>query len=218
MHGEVAALRKVLAQQAVDVLIAAALPRRVRIGEVDRQSGRLLDALVLKHLVALVPGQRPPQLNRQLAERGDECVSYGLGGVISSYGDQDCGSELALDQGRDRRPLTGTDDQITLPVARHGPIRNFRRPLADVDHVRDAVLALPPACGWVTATPARCADARSAPAAAPPGTAHTATGRSSRWTPTSPAAQGSRRVAGPRSVLGSTSCPDPAPPAAGGHR
>jgi hypothetical protein len=26
----------------------------VRIGEVDRQSGRLLDALVMKHLVALV--------------------------------------------------------------------------------------------------------------------------------------------------------------------
>jgi hypothetical protein len=78
---------KVLARQAVDVFIAAALPRRMRIGEVDLQSGRLLDALVLKHLVALVPGQRPTQLNRQFAERDDERVSDGRGGVVSSYRD-----------------------------------------------------------------------------------------------------------------------------------
>jgi hypothetical protein len=56
---------KVLAQQAIGVLITAALPWRVRICEVDLQSGLLLDALVVKHLVALVPGQRPPQILRQ---------------------------------------------------------------------------------------------------------------------------------------------------------
>jgi hypothetical protein len=59
----------------------------VWIGEIDLQSGRLLDALVLEHLVALVPGQCPTQLNRQLAERGDERVSDGRGGVVSSYRD-----------------------------------------------------------------------------------------------------------------------------------
>ncbi|MCE3277781.1 MAG: hypothetical protein K0R13_3636, partial [Propionibacteriaceae bacterium] len=44
----------------------------------------------------------------------------------SSYGDQDGGSELALDEGRDRRPLTGADDQITLrkteALAREGRV------------------------------------------------------------------------------------------------
>jgi hypothetical protein len=59
----------------------------MRIGEVDLQSDRLFDALVLKHLVALVPGQRPTQPNRQLAKRGDECITDGLGGVVSSYRD-----------------------------------------------------------------------------------------------------------------------------------
>jgi hypothetical protein len=38
--------------------VAAALPGRVRIGEVDPQPGCLPDTGVLEHLVALVPGQR----------------------------------------------------------------------------------------------------------------------------------------------------------------
>jgi hypothetical protein len=51
----------------------------MRIGEIDLQPGVPLDALVMKHLVALVPGQRPPQMPGQSVERDDERVTDGLG-------------------------------------------------------------------------------------------------------------------------------------------
>ena len=46
VHGQVAALREVLAQQAVGVLVAAALPGRVRVAEVDLEVGGDGDAAV----------------------------------------------------------------------------------------------------------------------------------------------------------------------------
>ena len=54
--------------------------RRVRVGEVDLQAGLLLDPGVVEHLVALIPGQRPTYLGRELAERGDERVADGHSG------------------------------------------------------------------------------------------------------------------------------------------
>ena len=56
--GEVAALREVLAQQAVGVLVRGALPGCVRVAEVDVDVGVHGDLLPLAHLRALVPGQR----------------------------------------------------------------------------------------------------------------------------------------------------------------
>ena len=52
---QVGAFGQVLAQQPVRILVAAALPGRVRVGEVDLQPGGLLDAGMLEHLVALIP-------------------------------------------------------------------------------------------------------------------------------------------------------------------
>ena len=66
--------REVLPEQAVAVLVAAALPGRVGVGEVDPDPGLGLDAGVVEHLVALVPGQRAPQGPREL----------GVGGVRAS--------------------------------------------------------------------------------------------------------------------------------------
>src|SRR6185437_10528865 len=54
---EVGALGEVLAEQAVDVLVAAALPGGVRVGEVDADAGGLGDALVAGEFLAAVPGQ-----------------------------------------------------------------------------------------------------------------------------------------------------------------
>jgi hypothetical protein len=53
------------------VLIGAALPWRVRVGELDLQPGVGLDPLVVEHLVALVARQRAPQLSGDCAERAD---------------------------------------------------------------------------------------------------------------------------------------------------
>jgi hypothetical protein len=45
------------------------------VGEVDLYSGLLLDALVVEHLVALVPGQGAAQRWRQGAEHADEGIT-----------------------------------------------------------------------------------------------------------------------------------------------
>src|SRR5215218_8117017 len=54
---EVGALGEVLAQQAIGVLVGAALPGGVRIAEVDLDAGVDVDLLPVAHLGALVPGQ-----------------------------------------------------------------------------------------------------------------------------------------------------------------
>ena len=62
VHAEVGALREVLAQQPVGVLIRAALPWAVRIAEVDLKTGVDPQACVLAHLRPLIPSQRLSQL------------------------------------------------------------------------------------------------------------------------------------------------------------
>jgi alpha-methylacyl-CoA racemase len=64
---EVGPLGKVLAQQAVGVLVRPTLPRRVRVAEVDRDCQVGGDVGVPSHLGALVPGDRPKQRWRQIA-------------------------------------------------------------------------------------------------------------------------------------------------------
>ena len=51
VHRQIRALRQVLADQSVDVLVAAALPGAVRVAEVDRHPGLLGDFRVTCHLV-----------------------------------------------------------------------------------------------------------------------------------------------------------------------
>ena len=78
---QVGALGKVPAQQAVGVLIRAALPGAMRIAEVDPQSGDDVELSVLRHLGALVPGQRPAQLLGQGHDRCGDRVPDSLGAV-----------------------------------------------------------------------------------------------------------------------------------------
>jgi hypothetical protein len=91
---------------------------------------------VVEHLIALVPGQRSAQPSRQRAEYANQGVTDGLGGVISRNRYQDCGSELAFDEGHDRRTLPGSDDQIAFPVPGLPSRLDRRRPLMDRPHLR----------------------------------------------------------------------------------
>src|SRR5262249_54097478 len=65
---EVGSSREVLADQAVGVFVAAALPGTSRVAEVDLHLGGDRKALVRMHLLALVPRQRTSQLLRQFAD------------------------------------------------------------------------------------------------------------------------------------------------------
>jgi hypothetical protein len=86
----------------------------VRVGEVDGQPGVFCYAFMVEHLVALVPGQRPPQPGRELAKGADERVADRLRRMISRHRNQNREPELALDQRGDRRALSGADKQVTL--------------------------------------------------------------------------------------------------------
>jgi hypothetical protein len=79
--GEVGSFREVLAQQPVGVLVGAALPRALRVAEVDLKAAVDPQLRVLAHLGALVPGQRPEKLLGERADRVDDRVADRLGSV-----------------------------------------------------------------------------------------------------------------------------------------
>lgn len=74
VEGQVGALRKVLAQEAVGVLAGCALPRASGIAEVDGTAGVDDRADVLGHLLALVPGEGASELIGQCGQRFSEGV------------------------------------------------------------------------------------------------------------------------------------------------
>jgi hypothetical protein len=65
VHRQVGALREVLSQEAVGVLIRPALPRALRIAEVNVDVGRQRKASMIRKFLAAVPGQRFIELARQ---------------------------------------------------------------------------------------------------------------------------------------------------------
>ena len=56
VYRQIRAFGKVLADQSVDVLVAAALPGAVRVTELDRYAGLLGDLRMARHLSSLVVG------------------------------------------------------------------------------------------------------------------------------------------------------------------
>ena len=94
------------------------------------------------HLRALVPGQRQPQrLGQRLDLRGERVADL-LGLVTTGQVQQHRVAGLAFDQGADRGLVLLADDQVAFLISWPGPVFDLSRTLTDIDHVRDAVLAL----------------------------------------------------------------------------
>src|SRR3954453_15917807 len=81
MHAQVGALREVLSQQPVGVLVRPPLPRGARIAKVHLQARVDPQPRVLRHLRPLVPGQRPSERPRQGGDGAPDRVAYRLGPV-----------------------------------------------------------------------------------------------------------------------------------------
>src|SRR3954447_18305495 len=145
VRAEVGALWKVLAQQPVGVLVRAALPGAVGIAEVDLNACVDLQARVLAHLGALIPGQRSSQLFGYGDDRARDGVAHRLSPMPGERGpvlgarsvtvarhagqvEQDREPRRALHQGADRRTAQ-PQDEVPLPVARPRPIGRLRRAL-----------------------------------------------------------------------------------------
>ena len=138
VHAEIGAFRKVLSQQSVGVLVGAALPWALRIAEVDLHARIDLQAGVLGHLGPLIPGQRPAELLGQGDDRARDGVANRLGAMAGERGSvlhtrraampcqagkmqQHREPRRAFDEGADRRAAQA-EDEISLPVSRHGAI------------------------------------------------------------------------------------------------
>ncbi len=115
---QIRALRQVLAQQALGILIGAALPGAVRIGKEDLDRKPLGQLLVLGHLFAPIIGQRFPQWGRHMPKRLREALvrTRGIRAVHSGQQNQ---ARRPLHQGPDSRPIACPLDEVAFPVARH---------------------------------------------------------------------------------------------------
>jgi hypothetical protein len=78
VSAQVGALREILAQQSVGVLICAPLPRAMRVTKIDGQACVDLQPWVLRHFRSLIPGQRSSELLRQAGDRAEDAVTDGL--------------------------------------------------------------------------------------------------------------------------------------------
>ena len=142
MVAQVGSLREVLAQQPVGVLVAGPLPRAGLLAEVHRHAQRGGDLGVQRHLAALVPGQRPAQLRRQVLHRVDDGVADGVGGVPAGQVQQDRVPARPLDQGPDRRAVGLAGDQVAFPMPGDLTVGRLFRPLVDHRHVGQPTAAL----------------------------------------------------------------------------
>ena len=178
---EVGALGEVLAQQPVGVLVRAALPGAVRVGEVDRDAGLDLELGVLRTsslprsqvsdrrscsgsvvIVAasaffIVIGAVAGQRRARSSSRGIDAVA-----VLAGQVDQHREPGGALDQRADRGAFQ-PDDQVAFPVPGDGAVLGLGGPLADHHLGRDVRPGLAAARGrGEPAAPARCAGRRPA--------------------------------------------------------
>jgi len=100
------------------VLVRAALPRALGIGEEDRHSGLDLELDMSRQLLAAVPGQRTAQMLGQRGDRRSERVLHGDRPVASQ-----------------RRPVLGARDEAVAGFA--GQVDQHREPRAALDKGAD---------------------------------------------------------------------------------
>ena len=79
---EVAAFWEELPKQPIEVLVAAALPRVVRMGKVNGHAGVPLQLFVVCHLGAIVQGQAPFEVTGKWCEQCFGTLPEGFLGVL----------------------------------------------------------------------------------------------------------------------------------------
>src|SRR4029079_1350044 len=136
VNGQVGAFGQELADHAVPVLVAAALPWRVGVSEVDLHAGGDAERGVAGEFFALIPGQWPHELGGESADVGDQSFDDVVGGAVVEA-DQHPHPGGTLDEGGDLAGPAGADDQRAFLVSGDRPVVGLGRTLRDVDHPRD---------------------------------------------------------------------------------
>ena len=118
--GQVGALGQELANQAVHVLVGAALPGAVGFAEEHGHAGGGGEFEVAGHLGAAVVGEALAQLGDDLVEAPGEAFEGVGGGAAVHLGEQH-EAAVALDGGADGAGVARTLDEVALPVAGYQP-------------------------------------------------------------------------------------------------
>src|SRR6266566_1964374 len=84
---QIGSVREVLPQQPVGVFVGSALPRALRIAEIDGDVGFHGEALMIGEFFASIPGQRFVQFVREFACLLDQGVDYGFGFPVGDLGE-----------------------------------------------------------------------------------------------------------------------------------
>ena len=133
VDGWVGAFGEVPAQEPVGVLVGAALPRGVRVAEVDGLQ-RGADPFVQGEFRSLVPGQAVAQEFGRVLHLVDDGLPGVFGVVPVGQVQQDREPGGALDERADGAFVAAAGDEIALPVARGRPVLDLRGSLRDHDH------------------------------------------------------------------------------------
>lgn len=146
---QIRALRQVLAQQAIGILVGPALPGAVRIGKEDLDRETLRQPLMVRHLFAPIVGQRFPQRGGHLSELLGE-APVGTGGIRAVHSDQQHQSRGPFHQGAHSRAIAGAFQQVAFPVARHSSGGDVGRSFGDRGHIGNLAPAVSASRPWAT--------------------------------------------------------------------
>ena len=123
------------------MLVDAALPRAVRIGEVDRDARVLGQPGVLRHFASLVVGHGEPLLRINPIQDRPEGRDRRLGRSVRHL-DERYEERGPLDQRADRRGIASALDQVAFPVAGNEAFVDLGRALVNADHIGDRASAV----------------------------------------------------------------------------
>ena len=132
-------------QQTVGVLVAAALPQAVRVGEVHLHAGTQGQRIVITHLLALVVGERLAQRFGNALQGFTEALQR-VGSAGAAHLGQYDEAAGALDQGTHGGTVSGALDEVALPMLRNHSVRDVRLAHVDALHVRDLTTPVSTPC------------------------------------------------------------------------
>lgn len=127
VYRQVRSFGQILAQQPVDILTAAALPRAARIAKVDLNASQCRQLGMARHLLATIVGQSLAHRPRRL---------WRLGAWPTSQ------ARVALQQHPHRRAVIRPLENIALPMPGKGAVVSPRRSHVDAQHLGQLIAAI----------------------------------------------------------------------------
>lgn len=133
--GEVSTFGEILPNEAVRVLVRAALPGGGGVSEVHLHVCIDGEAFVIAHLLALVVRERLLEFAWYGFERAHVRLAHRHGIFLSSERNQERIPSRALNEGAECRLLRFAEDEIALPMARYRAVGDLLWPLLNGEHI-----------------------------------------------------------------------------------